>query len=97
MQDTLGPIEGYEKELRNVDKLKQKYHHEIPIWWYTSECFVYPILNHRLQTMDVNIIIKMGFFISNLHRHIQNLHFQQFNGHQTVHRLSWARFIKDRF
>jgi hypothetical protein len=30
--------------------------------------------------MDVDIIIKMGFFIGDLHRHIEQLHKKQFDG-----------------
>jgi tetratricopeptide (TPR) repeat protein len=33
--------------------------------------------------MDVDVIIKMGFFIGDLHRQIEQLHTEQFNGHQS--------------
>jgi hypothetical protein len=33
--------------------------------------------------MDVDIIIKMGFFIDDLHRHIERLHSEQFSKHQS--------------
>jgi hypothetical protein len=39
------------------------------------------MLNHALRTMDVNIIIMMGFFITDLHRHIERLHTEQFGSH----------------
>jgi tetratricopeptide (TPR) repeat protein len=69
-----------EAELKNVDKLHKKYRDKTPIWWYTYECFLYPMLNRALRLMDVNIIIKMGFFISDLHRHIERLHSGQLDG-----------------
>jgi tetratricopeptide (TPR) repeat protein len=72
-----------EHELKNVDKLQQKYRDKTPIWWYTYECFLYPMLNRALRLTDVDIIIKMGFFIGDLHRHIEQLHSEQFNGHHT--------------
>jgi hypothetical protein len=50
-------------ELKNVDKLQQKYRSETPIWWYTNECFLYPMLNRVLRLMDVGIIIKLSFYI----------------------------------
>jgi hypothetical protein len=68
-------------ELKNIRKLEQKYREETPIWWYTFECFLYPMLNRALRTMDVNIIIMMGFFITDLHRHIEKLHIEQFGSH----------------
>jgi tetratricopeptide (TPR) repeat protein len=37
-------------------------------------------LNRALRTTDVDIIIQMGFFIGDLHRHIERLHKEQFGG-----------------
>jgi tetratricopeptide (TPR) repeat protein len=70
-------------QLKNVQRLEGKYRNETPIWWYTCECFLYPMLNRTLRLMDVDIIIKVGFFIGDLHRHIEQLHQEQFGGQQT--------------
>ena len=91
-----------EEELENINKLKRNYRNETPIWWYTCQCFLYPMLNRALRMSDVDIIIKMGFFIGDLHRQIEELHKEQFGGHQagkilTVYRgqgLSKADFQK---
>jgi tetratricopeptide (TPR) repeat protein len=98
-------FDGNEKELKYVDQLEQKYLDQTPIWWYTCECFLYPMLNRALRTTDVDIIIQMGFFIGDLHRNIETLHKEQFGAHQvgktlTVYRgqaLSTADFktLKD--
>jgi tetratricopeptide (TPR) repeat protein len=72
-----------ESELEHVKKFELKYRDETPIWWYTYECFLYPMLNRALRLMDVDIIIKMGFFIGDLHRHIEKLHKEQFTGHHS--------------
>jgi tetratricopeptide (TPR) repeat protein len=76
-------FEDNEGELKNIDKLRRNYRDETPIWWYTCECFLYPMLNRALRMSDVDIIIKMGFFIGDLHRQIETLHREQFGGHQT--------------
>jgi hypothetical protein len=70
-------------ELKNLDILERKYHETTPIWWHTYECFLYPMLNRGLRSIDVNIITKMGFFIQDLHRQIEELHKEQFNGSDT--------------
>ncbi|CAF1336113.1 unnamed protein product, partial [Rotaria sp. Silwood1] len=70
-------------ELASIRKLEQEYHSETPIWWYSSPSFLYSMLNHALRVMDVEIIVKMGFFIHDLHQHIEQLHIEQFDGHQT--------------
>jgi hypothetical protein len=38
------------------------------------------MLNRVLRIMDAGMIIKLGFFTSDLHRHIQQLHKEQFSG-----------------
>jgi tetratricopeptide (TPR) repeat protein len=69
-------------ELKNVDRLEQQYQNKTPIWWYTSDCFLYSMLNRAVRMTDVNILIKMGFFIKDLHDHIEELHYQQFGDDQ---------------
>ncbi|CAF4593457.1 unnamed protein product [Rotaria sp. Silwood2] len=62
------------------DQIKQvelEYRKRTPIWWYTAETFMYPMLNRGLRKMDVDIILKMGFFIRHLHNHITELHREQ--------------------
>ena len=69
-----------EEELKHVDKLKRDYGKETPIWWYTCQYFLFHMLNRALRMGDVNIMIKMGFFIGDLHRQIEKLHKKQFSG-----------------
>ena len=45
-----------------------------PIWWYTRDCFIYSMLNKALRAQDIEIIIKMGFFMRDIHRQIDQLH-----------------------
>jgi hypothetical protein len=61
-------------ELQHVDKFEREYHNRTPIGWYTCEGFVYSMLNCALRLMDVDIIVRMGFFINDLHGHIHQLH-----------------------
>jgi tetratricopeptide (TPR) repeat protein len=65
-------------QLQHVDKLEREYRDQTPIWWYTFECFLYPMLNRALRLMDADLIIKLGFFIGDLHRQIEQLHKEQF-------------------
>ncbi|CAF3042443.1 unnamed protein product [Rotaria sp. Silwood2] len=60
-----------------IEQIKREYHDHPPIWWYTAETFMYPMLNRGLRQMDVDIIVKMGFFIRHLHNHIMELHHEQ--------------------
>ena len=65
------------RQLHNADQLVREYRQHTPIWWYTYDCFLYPMLNRALRTMDADLMIKMGFFIGDLHRQIEQLHQQQ--------------------
>ncbi|CAF1166187.1 unnamed protein product [Adineta steineri] len=70
-------------ELDNITKLERDYHDQTPVWWYTYQYFLYSMLNQALRLMDVDTIVRMGFFINDLHRNIQRLHSEQFNGQQS--------------
>ncbi|CAF3175769.1 unnamed protein product, partial [Rotaria sp. Silwood2] len=60
-----------------IKQVEREYRNHTPIWWYTAETFIYPMLNRGLRQMDVDIILKMGFFIRHLHNHITQLHQEQ--------------------
>jgi tetratricopeptide (TPR) repeat protein len=72
---------GNNAELKNVDKIEKEYRRHQPIWWYTYDCFLYSMLNRALRMMEVDLIIKMGFFVRDLHNHIAELHTEQYGGH----------------
>ncbi|CAF1465090.1 unnamed protein product [Rotaria sordida] len=62
-----------------IKKVQHEYRDHKPIWWYTAPYFMYSMLNRGLRQMDVDIILKMGFFIRHLHQHITSLHREQQN------------------
>jgi tetratricopeptide (TPR) repeat protein len=70
-------------QLRHVTELERNYHDKTPIWWYTNQCFLYPMLNSALRLTDVEHLIKIGFFIFDLHQHIEQLHKEQFGAHNS--------------
>jgi tetratricopeptide (TPR) repeat protein len=71
-------FKGNPAELKNVDKLEKEYRRHTPIWWYTYQCFLYSMLNCALRTMEIDLIIKLGSFIRDLHEHITHLHSEQY-------------------
>jgi tetratricopeptide (TPR) repeat protein len=80
-----------EKKLTDVEELERDYHKNTPVWWYTCESFLYPMLNSALRLMDVGVMIKMGFFITDLHRQIQELHTEQFDDYTSATTLTVYR------
>ncbi|CAF1471581.1 unnamed protein product [Adineta steineri] len=69
---------GNTKELKNIQQLESEYHNKTPIYWYTCQMFMYPMLNRALRLLDGDIITHMGFFIGDLHRQIEQLHKEQY-------------------
>ncbi|CAF1306253.1 unnamed protein product [Didymodactylos carnosus] len=65
-------------ELRHIEKFENEYHRRTPIWWYSHQCFLYSMLNRALRIMDINLIIKLGFFLSDLHQHITRIYSEQY-------------------
>ncbi|CAF0925874.1 unnamed protein product [Adineta steineri] len=67
-----------EEEMINIKRLENQYHKKTPVYWYTCQMFLYPMLNRALRMMDGDIITHMGFFIGDLHRQIEQLHKEQY-------------------
>jgi Tfp pilus assembly protein PilF len=73
-------LAGNTIELKNVDKIEKEYRDHQLIWWYTYQSFLYSMLNRALRTMEVDLIVKMGFFVRDLHNQIVALHAEQYGG-----------------
>ena len=71
-------------ELAMIDRFEKEYDQHTPIWWYTFECFLYPMLNRALRLLEVDTILAIGFFMKDLHQHIKQLHREQFNSHSST-------------
>ena len=80
-----------QKQLHYVKELAKQYHQQQSIWWYTRDTFLYSMLNRALRVMDTNVIIKLGFFISDLHRHIEQLQAEQFGNHEFTQHFTLYR------
>jgi tetratricopeptide (TPR) repeat protein len=66
--------------LNIIDKFRQEYYCQTPIYWYTYPSFLCSMLNRALRTLEVDTIINLGFFIRDLNWHIRQLYTQQFAG-----------------
>ncbi|CAF1003412.1 unnamed protein product [Rotaria sordida] len=65
------------KELKIIHEFQREYQASNAIWWYTRECFTYKMLNAALRTLNGDIMIRMGFFLCDIHRQIEHLHKEQ--------------------
>ncbi|CAF1458504.1 unnamed protein product, partial [Adineta steineri] len=69
------------KEIKIINEFADTYKSSKAIWWYTRECFTYKMLNKALRTLDGDITIRMGFFLCDIHRQIEDLHQKQTSHH----------------
>ncbi|CAF1219629.1 unnamed protein product [Adineta steineri] len=69
-----------EDEMANIKRLEDEYQNKTPIYWYSCQMFLFPMLNRALRSMNGDIITRMGFFIGDLHRQIEQLHKKQYVG-----------------
>jgi tetratricopeptide (TPR) repeat protein len=66
----------------NITKFENEYNAKLAIWWYTYPSFIYSLLNGALRMLEADTIIKIGFFIRDLHYQIQELHQKQVHSYQ---------------
>lgn len=57
-----------------IDEFNREFDNHTPIWWYTKSSFIYSVLNRALRTQDVEVLIKLGFFMKKLHEQIEEIH-----------------------
>ncbi|CAF1319079.1 unnamed protein product [Rotaria magnacalcarata] len=60
-----------------TEEFKHQYKEKSPVWWYTSATFICSILNRAQQMSDMKAMLKMTFFIQDLHHQLKLLHEQQ--------------------
>ena len=66
-------------ESNAIKDFAKNYHQYSPVYWYTYPDFIHSKVNQALRTHEVDAIIKMGFFIQNLHEEINKLYIKQTN------------------
>ncbi|CAM4945679.1 unnamed protein product [Rotaria socialis] len=57
-----------------INSLQSTYHQKSPVWWYTKPMFLFSMLNRALRMLDMEVMIKLGFFIRSLHLQLERLH-----------------------
>ncbi|CAF1006823.1 unnamed protein product [Rotaria sordida] len=68
---------GNTPELEKIEEFSQKYSKEQAVCWYTRDSFLYRILNNALRIQDIDILFKLGFFITDLYNQLKSLHSEQ--------------------
>ncbi|CAM4813723.1 unnamed protein product [Rotaria magnacalcarata] len=69
---------------KDIDAFKRNYYEKSAVWCYTRNVFLYGMLNRALRMLDMEVMIKLGFFIRRLHIQLEQLHQAQLADFQKV-------------
>ncbi|CAF3121515.1 unnamed protein product [Rotaria socialis] len=67
-----------EVELQKIETFRTSYTASKAIEWYTSECFLYKLLNKALRTEDIDLLYIFRFYIIDLYSQLELEHHKQF-------------------
>jgi len=84
-------------QLEKIDNCKRNYQSEDAAKWYTEDSFLYRLLNELIDTEPIECIVKMRYFIHDLHYQLHQLQtqlIQSLNGQTnlTVYRGRMMKF-----
>jgi hypothetical protein len=60
-------------ELRKINEFNNEYHSDDAMKWFTKDCFLYRLLNQSLRSEIIDCIVKMRYFIHDLHNQLAQL------------------------
>ncbi|CAF4351663.1 unnamed protein product, partial [Rotaria magnacalcarata] len=60
-----------------INSLQSTYHQKSPVWWYSKPMFLHSMLNRVLRMLDMEGMMKLGFFIRSLHLQLKQLYQEQ--------------------
>ncbi|CAF1181114.1 unnamed protein product [Adineta steineri] len=62
-------------ELEKINAFEQTYQSKDAAKWYTKDCFLYRLLNKSLRNGNIDQIVKLRYFIHDLHNQLAELQF----------------------
>ena len=60
-------------DLKMIDKFEQTYRHQDAAKWYTTDSFLYRLLNNSLRLEDIDTLFKLRYYIYDLHNQLAQL------------------------
>lgn len=61
-------------ELKRIDHFDQTYNASEALKWYSSNSFIYRLLNKAIRSENIDLLFACRFFIIDLHRQLESLH-----------------------
>ncbi|UJR06839.1 hypothetical protein I4U23_011127 [Adineta vaga] len=73
LQFSRSKYENDPMELKKIDDFENYYESEHAVKWYTKDSFLYRLLNTSLRIQTIDHIVKMRYFIHDLHNQLAEL------------------------
>jgi hypothetical protein len=64
---------GSPVDLKKIDEFEQTYTHQDAAKWYTTDSFLYRLLNNSLRLEDIDTLFKLRYYIYDLHNQLAQL------------------------
>lgn len=80
-----------EQALHTMKEFKRTYKEKTPIAWYAQNSLLYSMVNRALRLLDLQLLMKLDFFITDLHRHIEQLFAEQYRNHDNEQSVTFYR------
>ena len=84
---------GNDAELSKVDQFEKKYRSEEALTWYTSDCFLYKILNKAFRIENNMMVHQLDFFIRDLTQQLADLQNKQYPNKNEVITVYRGQFL----
>jgi hypothetical protein len=60
-------------DLKKIDEFEETYTHQDAAKWYTTDSFLYRLLNNSLRLEDIDTLFKLRYYIYDLHNQLAQL------------------------
>ena len=81
-------------QLEKIDDFEKHYRPEEAIRWYSSNSFVYRLVNKTLRIQNLTILFKFRFFIPDLCEQLKKLYQEQYLNEQVKNNKYQFLFIQ---
>ncbi|CAF3468362.1 unnamed protein product [Rotaria socialis] len=71
-------------QLSNIDKFEKEYESTKVIQWYTKNSFLFHLIKRPLRTEDIDALLSLGFYITDLCLHLKNVCDQEREYHEDI-------------
>ncbi|CAF1133934.1 unnamed protein product [Adineta ricciae] len=86
-----GAFNKNDQALHTMKEFKRTYKEKTPIEWFAQNSLLYSMINRALRLLDLQLLMKLDFFLIDLHRQIEQLSAEQYRNHDNEQSVTFYR------